>query len=134
MGDVLSFEEDFSGTRPINSTDAIEDGGLPGTIRSDDGINGPFLHFKAHIAQRSDAAKGDRQVFDFKNRVHNFKKNSSRAGEAFASPICNHSLRHALCPMPACRRQALCDSSTDYFVILIQSVSFSIFPSGFTFP
>ena len=70
MGDVLSFEEDFSGTRLINSTDAIEDGGLPGTIRSDDGINGPFLHFKAYVAQRSDAAKGDRQVFCLENRVH----------------------------------------------------------------
>jgi hypothetical protein len=36
--------------------------------------------------------------------------------------------------MPACGRQALCDFLTSYFVIWIQSVSFSIFPSGFTFP
>jgi hypothetical protein len=77
IGDVLSFEEDFSGTRPINSTDAIEDGGLSGSIGSNDGIDGPFLHLKAYITQSSDAAKRDSKVFNLKNGVHNFKKNSN---------------------------------------------------------
>jgi hypothetical protein len=33
MGDVLFFEEDLSGTRLINSADAIEDGSLSGLGR-----------------------------------------------------------------------------------------------------
>jgi hypothetical protein len=65
IGDVISFEEDLSRIWLINSTDAIEDGGLSGSIGSNDGIDGPFLHLKAHITQSSDAAKRDRQVFCF---------------------------------------------------------------------
>jgi hypothetical protein len=59
ISDVISFKKDLSRIGLINSTDTIEDGGLPGSVGSDDGINTPFLHFKANVIQRSDAAKRD---------------------------------------------------------------------------
>jgi hypothetical protein len=60
IGDVFSFKEGLPRIWLVNSTDAIEDSGLPGSIWSNDGIDGSFLHFKAYITQSSDAAKRDR--------------------------------------------------------------------------
>ena len=60
MGDLLSFEENLSRIGLINPADAIENGRLPSSVGSDDGIDGPFLHSEAYIIQRFDAAESDR--------------------------------------------------------------------------
>lgn len=135
IGDVLSFEQDLSGSGLINSTDAIEDSGLPRSVRPDDGINRPLLHFKANVRQRFDAAKRDSEILDFEDRVHIYLKKSDRVREALASRFKGDQSRSlpflfTLCAMPC----ALCDLLMNYFVICIQSVSFSIVPSGFTLP
>ena len=93
----------------INSTDTIEDSGFPGSIRSDDGINGSSLHCKANLIQGSNAPKRDGQIFYFENWVHNFEKNSIGVGETLTSPYHKKSnynysqlidaMRHALCAM-----------------------------------
>jgi hypothetical protein len=85
LGNGFSLEEDLSRIRLVNSADAIEDGGFPSPIGSDDGINGPFLHFEADITQRSDSAKRDGEIFNFENRFHSLMRKLIRVGEALAS-------------------------------------------------
>jgi len=92
VSDLFSFEKDLSGIRRIDSTDAIKDGGFSGSIRSNNRINRTLFHFKVYVIESFDSPKGNGQVFYFEDRVHNFKKNSNRAGEALASPFTVHAM------------------------------------------
>ena len=56
-GDVLAAVEQLALGRTVAARDAVDDRGLAGTVRANDGEQLALVDAEAHIGQRADAAK-----------------------------------------------------------------------------
>ncbi len=56
-GDVLAAVEQLAFGRPVAAGNAVDDRGLAGAVRADDGEQLALVDAEAHIGQRADAAK-----------------------------------------------------------------------------
>src|SRR5207249_11029451 len=61
-GDVLSVEDDAALLRMVDAADAVQQAGLAGAGRADDGAQGRLLHREAHVLQGGDAAEAQHEV------------------------------------------------------------------------
>src|SRR4029077_14070589 len=61
---VLTVEGDVALARLVETTDAVEQRGLAGTVRSDEGADVPLLDLEAQPIERDDTTEADAQIFD----------------------------------------------------------------------
>ena len=62
--DVLALEAHVAGAGSVETRNGIEERSLAGTVGPDDGRDGTRCHAEAHIAERTHAAKAQRDAVD----------------------------------------------------------------------
>ena len=62
--DVVAVEDDATLLRPVYAADAIEQAGLAGAVRSDDGVQGAVGDRKADVGKSGDAAEAQQETRD----------------------------------------------------------------------
>ena len=63
-GDRLSLEQDAARGRRVDEADQVEDRGLAGAVRPDDGVDLALVDRKAHTVDRDHAAETHAEIFD----------------------------------------------------------------------
>jgi hypothetical protein len=68
-GDIAALEHDRSLGRPEKPADQVEEGGLAGAVRADDGTQLALAHRQRNVTYRDQAAEALSDVLDFEE-VH----------------------------------------------------------------
>jgi hypothetical protein len=68
--DSPAAKEDFSGTGSVNAADTVEDGGLPGPVGPDNGVDHPLFHCKGDIMDGQEASEANGEILDPEKFFH----------------------------------------------------------------
>ena len=68
--DVDALEGDAARARPVGAGDAVQQAGLAGAVRADDGHQLALLDGERYIIERLDAAERQRDMCNVENRRH----------------------------------------------------------------